>query len=125
MMKLTNCLSPSNHTMATMMRYALLLVLLLAASRSAPCCTGFSAGRSLIARPTISRSFFASRISVEDNNIGETIQSTALPQGSTQRSVARIEKFARLPVWPVWQGVFLFFASRIFGEEVAAQWENR
>lgn len=41
-----------------------------------------------------------------------------------RRLVRRVEKFARLPVWPVWQGVFLFFASRIFGEETAASWEN-
>lgn len=111
-----------------MMRYALLLVLLVAASRSAPC-SGFYVGRrSIIARPTVSQSIsvtYSSRISVEDNNIEETIQSTGSARASTQRSVARVEKFARLPVWPVWQGVFLFFASKIFGEEVAAQWENK
>ena len=116
------------NTLATIMRYALLLVLLVAASRSAPC-AGFSVGRrSIIARPTISQSIsvpYSSRISVEDNDIEETIQSTSPPRASTQRSVARVEKFARLPVWPVWQGVFLFFASKIFGEEVAAQWEDR
>ncbi len=115
-----------------MLRHALVLVLL-AASGSAPC-SGFSAG-SILVRPSISRSIaikrqknsiasFSSRISVEDNNVGEVTQS-APPQTSTKRGVARIEKFARLPVWPVWQGVFLFFASRIFGEEVAAGWENR
>ena len=27
-------------------------------------------------------------------------------------------------MWPVWQGVFLFFASKIFGPEVAARWED-
>ncbi|KAL9188644.1 hypothetical protein ACHAXT_007022 [Thalassiosira profunda] len=42
----------------------------------------------------------------------------------SQRRVARVEKFARLPVWPVWQGVILFFASRVFGQEVAAEWED-
>ena len=42
----------------------------------------------------------------------------------SQRRIANVEKYARLPVWPVWQGVFLFFASRIFGEEVAATWED-
>lgn len=108
-----------------MLRYALLL---LAASRLAPC-SGFS-GRSITrsltkTRPNNSIASYSSRISVEDNSIGETIQSNTPPQTSTKRSVARIEKFARLPVWPVWQGVFLFFASKIFGEEVAAGWENK
>jgi len=42
----------------------------------------------------------------------------------SQRRIANVEKYARLPVWPVWQGVFLFFASKIFGPEVAAQWED-
>mmetsp|Transcript_16093 Transcript_16093/g.31875 ORF Transcript_16093/g.31875 Transcript_16093/m.31875 type:complete len:449 (+) Transcript_16093:211-1557(+) len=43
---------------------------------------------------------------------------------SSSRKIARIHKFARLPVWPVWQGVFLFFASKLFGQQVAAQWED-
>lgn len=42
----------------------------------------------------------------------------------SQRKIGRIEKFGRLPVWPVWQGVFLFFASKIVGPEIAAQWED-
>jgi hypothetical protein len=104
--------------MAKMSPYSLLF-LLLAASGFWPC-SGFSAGRS-IARPRPIASSYSSRISVEDNNVGDTIKSPQL-QAPTQRSVARIEKFARLPVWPVWQGVFLFFASKIFGEEVAAGW---
>ncbi len=42
----------------------------------------------------------------------------------SQRRISRVEKFARLPIWPVWQGVFLFIASRLFGQEVAAKWED-
>jgi redox-sensitive bicupin YhaK (pirin superfamily) len=42
----------------------------------------------------------------------------------TQRQIANVEKFARLPVWPVWQGVFLFFLSKIAGQEVAAKLED-
>jgi len=109
--------------MAMMLHYALLL-LLLAANGFGPC-SGFSAGRSIARRPRPINNIIASyssRISVEDNNVlRDTLESPPL-QASTQRSVARIEKFARLPVWPVWQGVFLFFASKIFGEEVAAGW---
>ena len=103
-----------------MSHYALLLLLLLAANGCAPS-SGFSAVRS-IARPRLHNVVsYSSRISVEDN---DTIQSPPPQASTTQRGVARIEKFARLPVWPVWQGVFLFFASKIFGEEVAAGWEN-
>eukprot|EP00568_Trieres_chinensis_P011074 CAMPEP_0183294648 /NCGR_PEP_ID=MMETSP0160_2-20130417/2900_1 /TAXON_ID=2839 ORGANISM="Odontella Sinensis, Strain Grunow 1884" /NCGR_SAMPLE_ID=MMETSP0160_2 /ASSEMBLY_ACC=CAM_ASM_000250 /LENGTH=450 /DNA_ID=CAMNT_0025456001 /DNA_START=17 /DNA_END=1369 /DNA_ORIENTATION=- len=40
------------------------------------------------------------------------------------RSVARVEKFARLPVWPAWNGVFIFFVSKIFGQEAAAKLED-
>ena len=40
------------------------------------------------------------------------------------RTIDRIEKFSRLPVWPVWNGVFLFIVSRIFGEETAAKLED-
>jgi redox-sensitive bicupin YhaK (pirin superfamily) len=43
----------------------------------------------------------------------------------SQRSVARLEKFARLPVWPAWNGVALFVLSRLLGEEVAAKLEDQ
>ena len=102
---------------------AILLLLLQAANSFAPC-AGFSsssAGRS-IARPRSSNNSasYSSKISVEEENA--TLRTSS---SSTQRGVARVEKFARLPVWPVWQGVFLFFASKLFGEEVAAGWENK
>jgi redox-sensitive bicupin YhaK (pirin superfamily) len=41
------------------------------------------------------------------------------------RMVSKIEKFSRLPVWPVWNGVLLFAISRIFGEEFAAKLEQQ
>ena len=40
------------------------------------------------------------------------------------REVHRIEKFARLPVWPVLNGVFIWMIGNIFGFEKAAQLEN-
>lgn len=49
---------------------------------------------------------------------------TTYPVTTSNRTVERIEKFSRLPVWPVWNGVFLFFVSRVFGEEAAANLEN-
>ena len=43
---------------------------------------------------------------------------------SNSRSIARLEKFARLPVWPVWNGVFLFVVSKLLGQETAAKLED-
>jgi redox-sensitive bicupin YhaK (pirin superfamily) len=51
------------------------------------------------------------------------IDVTSLPV-SNPRTVARMEKFARLPVWPVWNGVAIFILSKIFGDEVGAKLED-
>ena len=40
------------------------------------------------------------------------------------REVREIQKYARLPVWPAWNGVFLWLVGKIFGLERAAQLEN-
>ena len=45
-------------------------------------------------------------------------------QPAAYRKIHRVEKFARLPVWPVLNGVFLWFVGNIFGLEKAAQLEN-
>ena len=65
------------------------------------------------------------------NNVtpSSTAQSTVHQQCDqdrrpSQRRISRVECFARLPIWPVWQGVFLFIASRLFGQKVAAKWED-
>lgn len=94
-----------------------LILLIIAANGSSPC-LAFSSGRSVLQRPNIAAQ--VSRVSVEEDTTSTSLQE----QEVTQRGVAQVEKFARLPVWPVWQGVFLFFASKIFGEEVVAGWED-
>lgn len=43
---------------------------------------------------------------------------------SRRRKISRVEKFARLPVWPVWNGVAIFIISQIFGNEIAAKLEG-
>lgn len=63
-----------------------------------------------------------SEVSVNQSS-DSTERSTQLASSSPRR-VARIEKFARLPVWPAWNGVFLFAISKILGEEVAAKLED-
>jgi redox-sensitive bicupin YhaK (pirin superfamily) len=65
---------------------------------------------------------YTSRSRFGDNK--NSAVAVAEKEQQSQRCIAKIEKFSRLPVWPVWQGVFLFFASKIFGPEVAATWED-
>lgn len=38
--------------------------------------------------------------------------------------IKRIQKYARLPVWPAWNGVFLFLVGKVFGEETASKLEQ-
>ena len=52
-----------------------------------------------------------------------TASSTVLPRPSLRR-IQRVEKFARLPVWPAWNGALIFIISRVFGMEVAAKLED-
>lgn len=46
--------------------------------------------------------------------------------GRSPRAVARVEKFARLPVWPAWNGVALFLLSLVpgIGPSLAASLED-
>ena len=41
-----------------------------------------------------------------------------------RRQIAKVEKFARLPVWPAWNGVLLFLIQRLLGNAVAARLED-
>jgi redox-sensitive bicupin YhaK (pirin superfamily) len=54
-----------------------------------------------------------------DNDNGNKEQ-----RASPLRRVARVQKFARLPVWPVWMGVVTFVVSRVLGNEAAAKLED-
>jgi redox-sensitive bicupin YhaK (pirin superfamily) len=49
--------------------------------------------------------------------------SNTVPRPSLRR-IQRVEKFARLPVWPAWNGALIFIISRIFGMEAAAKLEH-
>ncbi|KAL7466342.1 hypothetical protein ACHAXS_006641 [Conticribra weissflogii] len=113
-----------------MIKAPLLLPLIVLLSRRAiafsPRCSGQSP-QSIRPHSKISSSLTL-RLSNDlvDSN-GTKISSNIGPNeshNSSTRKIARIEKFARLPVWPVWQGVFLFFASKLFGQQNAAQWED-
>lgn len=43
---------------------------------------------------------------------------------NNMRKVAHMEKYARLPVWPAWNGVAIFILSKILGNEIAAKIED-
>ena len=43
---------------------------------------------------------------------------------SSPRRIDSIERFARLPVWPVWNGVAIFVVSRLLGKDIAAKLED-
>lgn len=62
--------------------------------------------------------------SVEVDTSEPTKVSSSTSTDGNARAISRLEKFARLPVWPVWNGVFLFVASKILGQEVAAKLED-
>jgi hypothetical protein len=53
-----------------------------------------------------------------------TPQQGALPTVKTNRGVRKLEKYARLPVWPAWNGVFLWLMGNVLGQERAAQAEQ-
>lgn len=100
---------------------SLIHIIPLLALDSITCCYGFITPghlRSPIVVPTIA--LFSTSI---DDAIN-VIEKTSTNSQPTQRRIANTEKFARLPVWPVWQGVFIFFASKLFGQEFAANLED-
>ncbi|KAL3794344.1 hypothetical protein ACHAW5_009904 [Stephanodiscus triporus] len=110
-----------------MQKLAVIPLLLMVAVKSIFCCA--FADRARWAPPVVSDWKVSSSTFLSTTTRGQLCDdnsavSTAEKEQPSQRRIAGIEKFARLPVWPVWQGVFLFFASKIFGSEVAANWED-
>lgn len=65
---------------------------------------------------------------VQTWQLSATLANTTVPSASTNpplvRPVAFVEKFARLPVWPVLNGVFLWTVNRVLGDDVAAALEH-
>lgn len=115
-------------------KYLLALLPLLAANIG-PTCRAFSPPprplASAFRKPSSSSSKSVRHLHVSTDQIdygNNTVVRSSSPIRSTtqpsQRRIANVEKFARLPVWPVWQGVFLFFASKFFSPEVVADFEE-
>ena len=46
------------------------------------------------------------------------------PASPIYRTVRQIQKYARLPVWPAWNGVFIFLISKLLGQDRAAKLED-
>ena len=103
-----------------MQKLTLIPLLLVVVANSLSCCA-FSAGART--PPVLLETLLSTTKHVQFGDNDSAVATTEKKQPS-QRRIANIEKFARLPVWPVWQGVLLFFASKIFGPEVTANWED-
>ena len=86
--------------------------------------------RSSRSRSTLhsSSSSSSSRSTAAVPDTADTILQQALLERQQQRRkkprTIRVERYARLPVWPVWAGVIDFFVGWIFGPEVGSRLEQ-
>jgi redox-sensitive bicupin YhaK (pirin superfamily) len=67
-----------------------------------------------------------SQLSEPENSVSATRTSTQRksPPIETVRKVASIQKYARLPVWPAWNGAFLFLLSKILPNSTISKLEE-
>lgn len=64
----------------------------------------------------------ASRTEVQDDPLAaSSMDSLSRPQ---PRRIRRVEQFARLPVWPAWNGALIWLVGRLLGVESAAKLED-
>jgi hypothetical protein len=74
---------------------------------------------------------FPAKINGDDAVTVTAARDTSTPFASVsgselpQRQIRRMEKNSRLPVWPAWNGVFLWAVSQVFGANVGAQLEDK
>ena len=81
---------------------------------------------SLRVSPLNDNNYDATFVQEGEPSLGESsISAMANKSSKPRRTISRMEKFARLPVWPVWQGVLIFFLSKVFGEEFGAKLEDQ
>ena len=59
------------------------------------------------------------------NKLNAVRNNNPKPSSSTQRKISHIEKFARLPVWPAWNGALLFLLSKILANNLIAKLEDQ
>lgn len=83
-------------------------------------------------QPPMARRVLAVRRSASESDVSgdvaaatNSVPVSAAPLDNMPRTIATTEKFARLPVWPAWNGVLLFLLGKIFGEEAAAKLEDQ
>lgn len=85
--------------------------------------TSFIGGRvcTEIKRPFVR--FFSSN-SNNNDNIKSSLKTKTTSNITTYKKVSEVERFSRLPVWPVWNGILIFIIGKIFGSELAAKAED-
>ena len=57
-------------------------------------------------------------------SIATQLADTNQSESRNFRPIAQVEQFARLPVWPAWNGVVLWLVSQVFGGALAARLEQ-
>lgn len=64
------------------------------------------------------------RVAPEGDGATTTASSRRPISSLLYRDVRHLHKYARLPVWPAWNGVFIWMIGKLLGFERAAQLEN-
>jgi len=79
--------------------------------------------------PLLSNAFVAQRYNVNHRSSPVFSLDTRVAKkeidSSSARQVLKLQKYSRLPVWPAWNGVFIWMVQQIFGFETAAGLEDR
>ena len=97
------------HGVARTMKISIVLLVVVTRSSLSFCCafstSGAEARWAVKSSLTLHSTTARDRHQFGDNDL--TVTTTTKERQPSQRQIVKVEKFARLPVWPVWQGVFL------------------
>ena len=78
----------------------------------------------------LSPKLFSSNVPLAATSIGENDEKSSNSElepslrSPSYRSVRRLERYTRLPVWPVWSGVLIWLVQKMLGNDVAARLED-
>lgn len=70
------------------------------------------------------RHFPSLPLHVQSSSSSTTSYDDKAPSTTRYRRVRQIQKYARLPVWPAWNGVVIWITGKVLGPERAAQLED-
>ena len=83
--------------------------------------------RTMLAAKRLMTSHTSLASAISDNTEEFSLEKQAIEpiESRSRRGVRRLDKFARLPVWPVWSGVLIWLVGKVLGENVAARLEDQ